>query len=275
MLVVTHSPQVAARGAQHCGWPSRLRAAARGDLVEPLDPAGATRGDRPHAGRRDASPTRRGPPPTACWAGAGRDARPRSTHAVEELTEAEAAAELASLAAEIARHDRAYHQQDAPEITDADYDALRRRNAAIEARFPELIRAGLPVAAGRRARRQAGSPSCATACRCCRSTMPSTRRGFRRVLRAASRRFLGLAERTLRWRFVAEPKIDGLSVNLTYEHGRFVRGATRGDGTEGEDVTANLRTLDDHAATGCSGRAPDADRDPRRGLHDQGRTSSR
>jgi len=88
-----------------------------------------------------------------------------ATSPVETLTETEAATELARLAKEIVHHDRLYYQQDAPEVTDAEYDALRRRNAAIEARFPELIRADSAK------RPRAASPSCATACRCCRSTM--------------------------------------------------------------------------------------------------------
>ena len=86
---------------------------------------------------------------------------------------------------------------------------------------------------------------------------------------ARARRFLGLPA-ARRWPFVAEPKIDGLSINLTYEHGRFVRGATRGDGTEGEDVTANLRTMKSVPGTAARPRAG-ADRDPRRSVHDQGR----
>jgi DNA ligase (NAD+) len=158
---------------------------------------------------------------------------------VEALTEADARAELALLAAEIARHDRAYHERDAPEITDAAYDALRRRNAAIEARFPALVRSDSPslrvgaAPAGGFAKVAHGVP------------MLSLDNAF-----AASdfaefcdraRRFLGLKDERLS--FVGEPKIDGLSISLTYEAGTLVRGATRGDGLEGEDVTANIRTL--------------------------------
>jgi DNA ligase (NAD+) len=159
---------------------------------------------------------------------------------VDDLAEAEAAAELASLAREIAHHDRLYHTQDAPEITDAEYDALRRRNAAIEARFPHLIRADSP------SNRIGGAPETGFAKVRHRVPMLSldnamTAEEFAEFC-ARARRFVGLgAEAPLA--FVAEPKIDGLSINLTYEHGRFVRGATRGDGTEGEDVTANLRTM--------------------------------
>lgn len=159
---------------------------------------------------------------------------------VDGLTETEAAAELARLAAEIARHDRAYHELDVPEITDAEYDALRRRNAAIEARFPELIRPDSP------SRRVGAAPEGGFAKVRHRVPMLSLDNAFDAddfaEFCARARRFLGLAaEAPLP--FVAEPKIDGLSISLLYERGRFVRGATRGDGTEGEDVTANLRTL--------------------------------
>jgi DNA ligase (NAD+) len=158
---------------------------------------------------------------------------------VEHLTEAEAADELAILAAEIARHDRAYYERDAPEISDAEYDALCRRNAAIEARFPHLVgpdspshRIGAALAGGFARVRH-------------RVPMLSLDNGFSAGDFAEfcnrARRFLGLKEAELR--FVAEPKIDGLSISLTYEGGKFTRGATRGDGLEGEDVTANLRTI--------------------------------
>ena len=154
------------------------------------------------------------------------------------LTEAEATEELARLAAEIAHHDAAYHTHDAPEISDADYDALRRRNAAIEARFPELIRADSPSA------RVGGAPESGFAKLRHRVPMLSLDNAFDATEFAEfctrAKRFLGRTEPLV---LVAEPKIDGLSINLTYEHGRFVRGATRGDGTEGEDVTANLRTM--------------------------------
>lgn len=161
---------------------------------------------------------------------------------VEALTEEEAQAELAALAAEIAHHDEAYHRHDAPEISDAEYDALVRRNRAIEARFPELIREDSPSrrvgaeAAEGFAKLRHGVP------------MLSLDNAFGdadfREFCASIRRFLKLAAEE-RLEFVGEPKIDGLSVNLTYEDGAFVRGATRGDGATGEDITQNLLTLKD------------------------------
>src|SRR6195952_1368630 len=157
---------------------------------------------------------------------------------VETLTEADAAAELAVLAEQIAHHDAAYHQQDAPEIADADYDALRRRNAAIEALYPALIRPDSP------SNRIGGAPDSGFANAGPRVPMLSLDNAFDAIefteFCTRAKRFLGGTEPLV---FVAEPKIDGLSINLTYEHGRFVRGATRGDGTEGEDVTAKLRTM--------------------------------
>ncbi len=158
----------------------------------------------------------------------------------EALSEAEAAAELARLAGEIARHDALYYRQDAPEISDAAYDALRRRNAEIEARFPDLVRPDSP------SRRVGVAPEGGFAKLRHLQPMLSLDNVFDPAefveFCARARRFLGLgAEAPLG--FVGEPKIDGLSINLTYEHGHFVRGATRGDGMEGEDVTANLRTM--------------------------------
>ena len=170
---------------------------------------------------------------------------------VETLSVAEAAAELARLAAEIARHDRAYHEQDAPEISDAEYDALRRRNAAIEARFPDLVRPDSPT------HRVGGAPAGGFAKVRHRVPMLSLDNAFGaeefHEFCERARRFLGLKDEALA--FVGEPKIDGLSISLTYEDGRFVRGATRGDGTEGEDVTANLLTMRDVPRT-LKGSAP-------------------
>ena len=164
---------------------------------------------------------------------------PRSRD-IDSLTEAEAIAELAALAREIAHHDALYHGQDAPEISDADYDALVARNRAIEARFPALVRDDSPS-------RRVGA---ATVEGFAKSRHGEPMLSLNNVFSetefaefcASIRRFLGLAaEEPLR--FVGEPKIDGLSINLLYENGIFVKGATRGDGTEGEDVTPNLLTI--------------------------------
>jgi len=173
--------------------------------------------------------------------------------AVEELTREEAAEELARLAKEIAHHDKLYHQEDAPEISDAAYDALRRRNDAIEARFPELVRKDSPT------HRVGAAPAGAFAK--VRHTVPMLSLGnafdeedvgefFARV-----RRFLGFAA-DAKFEVVAEPKIDGLSVSIRYEKGRLVQAATRGDGTTGEDITNNIRTLDD-VPTHLRGKPPE------------------
>ena len=161
---------------------------------------------------------------------------------VDQLTQEEAAEELARLAAEIARHDRLYHGEDRPEITDAEYDALRQRNAAIEARFPELTRADSP------SRGVGAAPSATFAPAQHAKPMLSLDNVFTDEdvvdFVGSVRRFLALpgdAELV----FTAEPKIDGLSMSLRYEKGRLVTAATRGDGTTGENVTANIRTLDE------------------------------
>ena len=161
---------------------------------------------------------------------------------VESLTEAEAKAELARLAAELERHDEAYHGSDAPQIDDAEYDALRRRNRAIEERFPALRRADSPEnRIGARPREGFSQVEH-------RTPMLSLSNAFSRddveefVERV--RRFLSLGEAEP-VEIVAEPKIDGLSAAVHYRNGAFVLGATRGDGTVGEDVTANLRTVVD------------------------------
>ncbi len=159
---------------------------------------------------------------------------------LEDITEAEAATALEHLATEIARHDDAYHRKDAPLITDAEYDALRRRNAAIEAQFPHLMRVDSPT------QRVGDAPESGFAKLKHRVPMLSLDNAFDAEefteFRARIRRFLGLDGDTA-LAFVGEPKIDGLSISLTYENGILTHGATRGDGTEGEDVTANIRTL--------------------------------
>jgi DNA ligase (NAD+) len=165
---------------------------------------------------------------------------------VDSLTEEKAAAELERLAAEIAHHDKLYHQQDAPEISDAEYDALRRRNNEIEARFPELIRADSP------SRRLGAAPAAGFSKVTHAVPMLSLENAFDeqdvRDFFAGIRNFFRRPEDVARVaedaiEIMAEPKIDGLSAALRYNHGRLVLGATRGDGVTGEDVTANLRTL--------------------------------
>ena len=159
----------------------------------------------------------------------------------EQMDETAAAAELAGLAAAIAFHDMRYHGQDDPVISDADYDALVARNRALEAAFPVLVRedspslrVGAPAAAGFGKVRHA-------------RPMLSLNNGFTdediEDFAARIRRFLSLGEDD-ELAFTAEPKIDGLSLSLRYEGGRLVQAATRGDGAEGEDVTANIRMVD-------------------------------
>ncbi len=161
---------------------------------------------------------------------------------VSELTPIEASAELQRLAGELARHDTLYHGQDAPEISDAEYDALKRRNEELEAAFPELVRADSPS-------RKVGSAPVS---------------GFAQITHARPMlsldnlfededvtdfvggvyRFLGvLPDQSIA--FTAEPKIDGLSMSIRYEQGRMVSAATRGDGAVGENVTANIRTIEE------------------------------
>lgn len=174
---------------------------------------------------------------------------------VDVLTPLEAAEELKALATEIKKHDVAYYQKDDPTISDSDYDRLRLRNEELESRFPELVRPDSPSG-----RVGASGPS-----------------GFNRVAHAKPmlslgnafseedvadffdrvRRFLGLDSNDIVELF-AEPKIDGLSISLRYEAGRFVKAATRGDGTVGEDVTQNISTLaDDQIPKVIGGDVPD------------------
>ena len=157
--------------------------------------------------------------------------------------EAAAANELMRLAKAIARHNRLYHAEDAPEISDAEYDALVRRNAELEAAFPHLIRAD--------------SPSAAVGHQVAASPLAKVRHAVRMMsldnaftegevaeFVARVRRFLSLAE-DAPLAFTAEDKIDGLSCALRYEAGVLVRAATRGDGQVGEDVTANVAYIAD------------------------------
>jgi DNA ligase (NAD+) len=161
---------------------------------------------------------------------------------VETLTEAEALAELARLAEALAAANIAYHTLDAPEISDADYDALKRRNLAIEARFPRLKRSDSPSdQVGAVAAEGFGKVAH-------RLRMLSLENAFAadEVAEFADRvkKFLGLAE-GVAVQFTAEPKIDGLSLSLRYEKGVLLQAATRGDGEVGEDVTQNARTIAD------------------------------
>jgi DNA ligase (NAD+) len=161
---------------------------------------------------------------------------------VDRLSEAEAAAELERLAGEIAHHDALYYRQDQPEISDAEYDALRDRNAAIEARFPHLVREDSPsVRIGAAPVETFGKVMHAVPMLSLGNVFDDE--GVRDFLERI-RRFLGL-ETVEGLAFTAEPKIDGLSITLRYEKGRLVRGATRGDGYQGENVTANVRTIAD------------------------------
>jgi DNA ligase (NAD+) len=168
-------------------------------------------------------------------------AKKRTLPAVADLTKAQAKTEHMRLALELEGHDRRYYQDDAPSVTDAEYDALRVRFNAIEKRFSEFVSAGSPS-------QKVGAA-------------PSGR--FRKVRHALPMLsldnafaeqdvtdFVGRIERFLKLPddkigFSAEPKIDGLSMSLRYEGGELVTAATRGDGAEGEDVTANIKTLDD------------------------------
>ncbi len=168
--------------------------------------------------------------------------RTRPLVPVEQLTKAQAKVELMRLALEIEAHDVRYYREDAPTVSDAAYDALRRRVEAIEARFPELVTADSPTQtvgvqpSGRFAKVRHAVP------------MLSLGNAFNdddvTEFVARVRRFLRLDDGEFPV-ITAEPKIDGLSLSLRYEHGELVTGATRGDGFEGEDVTANVRTVKD------------------------------
>ena len=161
----------------------------------------------------------------------------------EAISEAEAANRLMRLARLIAHHDKLYHDQDAPEISDADYDALVRENRELEARFPELVRADSPSKRLGAAATSAGLAKVAHS-----RPMLSLDNAFSAEevedFVGRVKRFLALpADEAVA--MTAEPKIDGLSCSLRYEDGQLVLAATRGDGAVGEDVTANVRTIAD------------------------------
>ncbi len=168
--------------------------------------------------------------------------RQNNEASVDALTEKQAKSEHARLAAELAEHDRRYYQDDAPTVSDAEYDALRRRYAAIEARFPQLAtRESLTQQVG-------VAPSARFAKVRHAVPMLSLDNAFAEEdvvdFVGRIRRFLRLSDDE-EIAFSAEPKIDGLSMSLRYQNGELVTGATRGDGAEGEDVTANVKTLAD------------------------------
>jgi len=160
---------------------------------------------------------------------------------VTKLSQAQAKVEWKRLALELEGHDRRYYQEDAPSVSDAEYDALRERFNAIEKRFPEFVTPESP------SQKVGAAPS--GRFRKVRHALPmlSLDNAFAeqdvRDFVARIERFLKLSDDKIA--FSAEPKIDGLSMSLRYEGGELVTAATRGDGTEGEDVTANIRTLED------------------------------
>jgi DNA ligase (NAD+) len=160
----------------------------------------------------------------------------------DSISEADAANRLMRLAKEIARHDKLYHDRDAPEISDADYDALVRENRELEERFPQLVRADSP------SKRLGAAPTSALAKVTHARPMLSLENAFSEDevadFAARVRRFLNLSANAL-VAMTAEPKIDGLSCSVRYERGELVLAATRGDGAVGEDVTPNVRTIAD------------------------------
>ena len=158
---------------------------------------------------------------------------------IKDLTKEDATKELEFLAREMAKADEAYYQNDDPYLTDAKYDELKQRNIEIETAFPDLVRADSPS-------KRVGSKV--------KSGFSKIKHSFPMLSLAdvfsvkevedfvvGVKRFLCTDENI---DFMCEPKIDGLSFSARYENGVFVKGATRGDGTEGEDITDNLKTID-------------------------------
>ena len=173
---------------------------------------------------------------------------------VEDLSPEQAQLELKRLADEIAENDRRYHQEDAPTISDADYDAMRRRNSAIEERFPDLVLTDGPSA------HVGAAPASGFGKITHRVPMLSLDNAFDdedvRDFVGRVRRFLKFDPLMGALAVTAEPKIDGLSLSLRYEQGQLVSAATRGDGTTGENVTVNARTIKDIPAQ-LTGNVPD------------------
>ena len=188
------------------------------------------------------------------------------------LSPEEAAALHSTLAGEVDRANELYHAQDAPELTDAEYDQLFRRLVALETAHPSLTTPESPT------QRVGGAPSGTFSEVRHRRPMLSLSNAFShdelRTFDGRVRKGLGLPaapEAAPDLQYVAELKIDGLAITLRYERGRFVQGATRGDGTTGEDVTANLRTI---KAIPALPAGPGRHRRPRRGLHAEGRVQA-
>ena len=171
-----------------------------------------------------------------------------------DLTEADAANELMRLAKQIAHHDRLYHAEDAPEITDQEYDALVRRNAELEAAFPQLVREDSP---SRKVGHAIASSPLSKVKHEVRMMSLDNAFSAQEVEDwvARVRRFLSLAD-DAPLAFTAEDKIDGLSCSLRYEKGVLVRAATRGDGQVGEDVTPNVAFIPDIPQS-IAGEVPD------------------
>jgi len=173
---------------------------------------------------------------------------------VTDMTKDDARTELARLTVEIKFHDAAYYTQDAPKISDGDYDALRLRNSEIEARFPDLVRSDSP------SNRVGAKPKGGFEKVKHRARMLSLDNAFNgedvAEFIARIQRFLGL-DATETVALTAEPKIDGLSLALRYEKGELVEAATRGDGTLGENVTANARTINNIPHTLVGDNIPD------------------
>src|ERR1700680_2110577 len=169
-------------------------------------------------------------------------AKTKTPPAVDTLTKAQAKVELKRLALEIESHDKRYYQEDAPTVTDAAYDALRQRVNAIEVRFPEFVTSESPSQkvgvqpSGRFAKVRHAVPMLSLDNAFAEQDVLDFAARIRRFLKLGDDDSIG---------FSAEPKIDGLSMSLRYEGGELVTAATRGDGAVGEDVTANIRTLED------------------------------
>src|ERR1700716_1461207 len=168
--------------------------------------------------------------------------KPKTPTDVDTLSKAQAKVELKRLAQEIESHDKHYYQDDAPKISDAEYDALRQRINAIEARFPELVTSDSPSQkigaqpSGRFAKVRHAVPMLSLDNASAEQDVVFFVGRIRRFLKLGDDDSID---------FSAEPKIDGLSMSLRYEGGELVTAATRGDGAVGEDVTANIRTLED------------------------------